>query len=85
MTSKPKHKPLEWRIDDDNYYVADTIDGELCLCIDEDYGWLVVKDGWDDSWVKYPEEECGFPTLQAAKDFVATYIDELLAKYVTVE
>lgn len=57
---------LVWE-DDRDTYSASSILGVFDIYCCPEYAWLVQMDGHDDSWVKYPEGDIGFPTLEAAK------------------
>lgn len=66
-------KPLEWENVQSDVWSTDTIFGEVTVYYDECYGWLILRDGHDDSWVKYPSGDDGFEEPDHAKSFVETY------------
>ncbi|MGR1580691.1 hypothetical protein ACSSNL_04420 [Thalassobius sp. S69A] len=68
-------KPLKWSREVDGSFTAqETLLGEYTLLhTDHGLGWLVVRDGYDDSFVKYPNEDHGFATDKDAKDWVDGY------------
>lgn len=60
--AKPNVKPLEWEREDDGSLTAESVFGLYAAFYDGAYGWLVVRDGHDNAWVKYPSSDDGFDT-----------------------
>lgn len=64
--AKPNVKPLEWEREDDGSLTAESVFGLYAAFYDGAYGWLVMRDGHDDAWVKYPSSDDGFDTEDIA-------------------
>lgn len=77
-------KDLEWGRDGDANYTK-TIFGEVSTEYDLEYGWLLMMDGHDDSWVKYPNDEYGFPSESAAIEFVEAYTTRRILSDITIQ
>ena len=60
-------KPLKWEPFGDGDFRAKSPFGDFCAYCDEGFGWLVIVDGHDDSWAKYPSSDDGFETEAKAK------------------
>lgn len=60
IRTAPKVKPLVWERDDDGSLTAESVFGLYAVYVDGGHGLLVILDGSDDSWAKYPEEDFGF-------------------------
>lgn len=54
-------KPLKWVND-----TAKSPFGDYEVYWEGDYGWLCMVDGYDDTWVKYPDMEWGYDTKEGA-------------------
>jgi len=61
-------KPLVWEREDDGSLTAESVFGLYAVYFDEGHGWLVILDGSDDTWAKYPEEDFGFEADADAVD-----------------
>lgn len=75
-TIKESIPPLEWEIDEqEGDALAESILGPFNVYYDDGHGWLVQRDGHDDTWVKYPEADFGFPDRAEAIKYVDDYYE----------
>jgi hypothetical protein len=65
--------PLVWENEDDEYQSAQSILGQFTVYLCSEHGYLIEIDGYDDSWVKYPEGGYGFNTPEQAQAAANTH------------